>query len=491
MTEKKKTILRDLFTYMPGRYFSQFIGFFISLFMKRFLGPFYAGIWALLRVIVRYVRYLELGTPASVFYKLPFFIGQGKKEEADEVKNVVFSFLMVTTFIASLGVASYALCSSKHLSHEMFWGLLAVSVILICERVYNFYILLLRTNKDYNVLSKSLCFDAIINLLLVLFVVSKFKLYGLFVVVIILPILNVLFIRHYVKYNIQWVFNWKKAFTYVKFGLPMYLSSILSMLLNSVDRIMVVSMLGFQQLGFYSIAVMAKSYSAQLSTNFSHVTSPHFIEDFGKGDKKRLPSYVIDGSFSVSCFMAIILGVIFIFSLPIIRLVLPAFEPGLTALRIFLLTSFFMSLASFPQDYIVTRDKQIMLLPFMSIALAINVVLNYYFIKSGFGISGAATSTAISSGFYLLSIFGYGMRYFANARGMVRYILKIFFPLIYLVVIILLLERFITYPDVWLNSFIKAGLFLIASIVVVLSLERETGLVKILTGLIKEKFSRS
>ncbi|MBI4982291.1 MAG: polysaccharide biosynthesis C-terminal domain-containing protein [Candidatus Omnitrophica bacterium] len=491
MSEKKKEIVKHVMAYVPSRYFSQFLGFFTSLFMKRFLGPFYAGIWDLLKLIMQYVDYTELGSTLAIYYKVPLLCGQEKKAEADKVKNVVFGFVMGCSIVSGIGIVLYALIFFNRLSGEMFWGLLDCAVIIVLERVHSFYVLLMRAYKDFVVLAKSVCFDSIVNLLLVLLIVNKFKIYGLYWTIIILTVLNILYIRRNVAYDLRFIFDWRKVVSYIQFGFPVYLTSVLTMMLNSIDRVMIIGFLGFEQLGFYSIALMSKSYSHQLSTNFSHVTSPHFMEDFGRhGNSDKIIRYIIDGTFTISCLMSIVLGLIYLFSGLLVTLVLPSFLPGLVSLKIFLFTSYFASLVSFPTNYIVTQNKQKLLVLFAAIALILNTGLNFIFIKLGFGINGVATSTAISSFVYLLIVLVYAILYFARLRQAVFYFLKIVFPCIYACLVVFLLEKFVSFRSLIFSSTVKAALFCIASLLIIFLVEKETKLVTVSLRHIKEMFDR-
>jgi len=488
MSQKKADILSNIITYVPSRYFSQFLGFFTSLFMKRFLGPLSAGIWDLIKLIISYVDYAELGSTLTIYYKVPVLVGQGKREEADKIKNIVFAFIMLTSFIASIGVLTYALIFSRKLTPQLFWGLISASLLIILERIYTFYLVAMRAFKDYGALSKSVCFDAVINLLLVLIIVSRFKLYGLYAAIILLTILNILYIRRNVNYHLAPLLDWKATLAYIKFGFPLYLTSILTVLFNSIDRLMIAGFLGFQQLGFYSIAMMSKNYSHQLSTNFSHVTSPHFMEDFGKfGDSERIYKYIIKGTLTLSCFMSVVLGLIFIYSKPVIQLTLPSFLPGLTSLRIFIFISFLSSLMVFPTNYIVTQGKQNKLIIFSVISLAMNVILNYLFIKTGYGINGVALASAIATLFYFLAIIIYAMKHFAAYRRIGNYLLRIFLPPLYAVSLIAALQA-VRYGGLWITPVIRSVLFLLACILLAALVEKEAGLVSTFLDIIKKRF---
>ena len=179
MNDKKKIILSNIFKYSSAQYFSQFLGFFTAILIRRILGPFSMGIWSMLKVIMGYTSYTNLGSTYTVTYNVPILKGEGKHEEATKLISVVFNFITITAFICSLCIAVYALVLGRSLPKEIFVGLLALSIILLSQRVYTYYLILLRAHKDFGILSKAIAFDAVINLSLVLLVVNRFHLYGL------------------------------------------------------------------------------------------------------------------------------------------------------------------------------------------------------------------------------------------------------------------------------------------------------------------------
>jgi O-antigen/teichoic acid export membrane protein len=54
----KEKIVKDTIDLSVARYGSQFLGFFTAVGMRRFLGPYYMGIWGLFKVLIGYLSYL-------------------------------------------------------------------------------------------------------------------------------------------------------------------------------------------------------------------------------------------------------------------------------------------------------------------------------------------------------------------------------------------------------------------------------------------------
>ncbi|MDD5643854.1 MAG: polysaccharide biosynthesis C-terminal domain-containing protein [bacterium] len=490
MSQKKKTIVSNIFQYASAQYFSQFIGFFTAVFLRRFLGPVYMGVWSVLKVIIGYASYVNLGTTSTVPYKLPILKGQGKTEEIKALTNVVFNFITVTTFLCSTGVVIYALIFGRNLSQELFVGLIALSVILLSQRVYTYYMILLRAHRDFGVLSKSVIFDAIVNLSLILLVVSRFQLYGFYAVAIIMPILNVMFIRRYVTYDLKFSFDLRGLAGYIKYGFPLFINGILYQILHSIDRIMIAAMLGLEQLGFYSIALMTESYGTGIAKNFIIVIQPHFLEDFGSNGMEKSSRHVVFYSQVTAYFMAILLSLFFICAPVFIRYVLPAFIPGVGALRIFLLSIFFLTISPYSSNFLVALEKQSKLIPITVLSILLNIALNYMLIKNGYGINGAASATAISAFIAFCVVSVYALKHCEKNSAIMGFFVKVLFPLFYCLLCLGALEYLVNMDNLLIETVVKTAVFILLAVPPVLYINRKTGVIRILWEVLLEKAGR-
>jgi O-antigen/teichoic acid export membrane protein len=349
--------------------------------------------------------------------------------------------------------------------------------------------MLLRANKDFSVLSKSIIFDAFVNLILVMIVVGKFGLYGLYAVLIIMPILNVVYIRHYVSYNLKYMFKLDKLISYIKFSFPLFISGILNILLTSVDSIMIAKMLDLKQLGYYSIGTMARSYSVGLSRNFNIVIAPHFLEDYGKAqDIQKVSKYLRIPALASSITMALLLGIGY-FLIPLfVNLFLPQFKPGILAAQLFLLATYFEIASPQSDNFLVANNKQSKLMYIVGLALTFNIIFNYIYIKLGLGITGVTLATVISSFISFSIMLLYAASLFEHKLSKITSVYLItLIPLIYSLLILFILERFILINDVYLSALIKILLFTTAFIPFLWHLNRKTEIMKILFSYIGNK----
>ena len=343
----------------------------------------------------------------------------------------------------------------------------------------------MRANKDFGLLSAVAIFDSVMNLVLILTIVRPFQLYGFYAVILILPVLNILFVRSRVDYGLEPGFRFKGLLANIKFGLPLYFTNILRCVLNSVDKILIASMLGFEQLGFYSIALMTKGYGADISLNFSHVVAPYFFESCGKnGDLERSSAYVVKTTMIVCYFMSALMALVFIWAPIFIFYVLPKFIPGILAMKIFLLTTVFSSISYYSVDYLVMLKKQIRMVPVIAVLILASLSANYFAIKCGFGISGVAATVALVSFLYFYACFFYAVKVSGNAGSMAGLTVKILFPVIYTAGILLLLERFLDLGNVFLSASAYSAVFAILFLPMLFIVNRETGVIDIIIKVI-------
>ncbi len=261
-------------------------------------------------------------------------------------------------------------------------------------------------DKNYNVLSRSVLLDCVFNLGLILVIVSRWKLYGVYVVSILLPILNIAYLILRKVYLPKFKLNIKESLSYVRLNFPIFVNSSLYTLLDSVDRIMITIFLGFTELGYYSLGLMIKSYCSYLRVSLNHVVAIYFMEYAGEhGEHGRLKDFMLKGLLSMSTFMALVLSIAYIIADPLINSILPSFRPGINVFKIFLLTSLMANLFNFPRNYIVAIKKQKYLILFICVALIVNICCNYYFLTSGYGITGVAWATFISNTLFFLCLY--------------------------------------------------------------------------------------
>jgi lipopolysaccharide exporter len=490
MINRKKAIIAHIFKYASAQYFSQFVGFFNAVFMRRLLGPVYMGVYSLLKVILEYGSYTSVGADTTLCYKLPMLRGQGDEEGASRMNKVIFNFVMTTSFVYALSILVYALISRKTYSPEMFIGLIVISVLVLIQRVSSYYINVLRSYKDFHVLSIIIVFEAITNLLLTVFVVGKFKIYGLYAALIVMPVLIIICIKLLSQQRLKFSFDFTGIVAHIKFSIPLFINDGLSLILYSIDRIMIAGMLGLEQLGFYSIAIMVRTYGGGIANNFAVVIQPYFMESIGrKDDAETAQKYIVISSMITAYMMSFILSCIYIAATPFIYYVLPKFVPGLAAMQIFLVVTFFVTMVQYYYDYLVSQGKQIRTIPFAVIAIAVSFTFNYISIKRGLGITGVAASTAIGAILSFIMVSVYSLAHIKKERILTS-LATVLYPLLYSVCVLAILARTVILANMALSALVRLIIFFIAFLPAIYYLNNKTGIVRIFFTMLTDRFKR-
>jgi O-antigen/teichoic acid export membrane protein len=85
VSNKKQRAIKDGPTFTGARYFSQGIGFFTAIALRKFLGSFNMGIWSLLKVLLGYLSYMFVDVNQGASNKTPLYAGQWDVRSESEI----------------------------------------------------------------------------------------------------------------------------------------------------------------------------------------------------------------------------------------------------------------------------------------------------------------------------------------------------------------------------------------------------------------------
>ena len=488
----KEKIIKDTAKYNFAQYGSQFFGFFSAMAMRKFLGPYFVGVWSLLGVIMDSCNLMDLGVGTAATYKIPFFKGKQDDQAQKDITNSAFSFILITSSFASAMVLIAAFILRNKHPKTIIAGLIIASFYMLLRKLYSYYIVVLRANSNFYVINRAVIFDAIVNLILILLLVKNFKIYGLYVTVILMAVFNISFMHYFAKYKILFALKKDVVRSLLQYGFPLLILGILGATLRSIDRIMIAKMLGVTFVGYYSLAIMAKNYVGGFSNNFGIVTIPRILEAYGKEEKiEHIKKFVTVSAEIISYLLPVLLGVIFLACPLFVSKVLPKFIPGILAVQILLLDIFFRSCSPQADQFIVALGKQSRIIPINIITILINVVLNYTLIKKGYGIYGVALGTAVASFFNFIVILIYAMKHFANAKEILVFIGRIMFPIAYISAVVVISTYFINIGNPYIRLIINLSILFIAAVPLFFYIDRRTRILRIMFNFLSKGKART
>ncbi len=485
---KKIAILKDTVLYTFANYIVQAVGVVNSIALRRFMGPESMGIWSFLQVILGYCGYASFGTTKAMQRDYPYLRGKGENEKAEDLKDLTMTFSMLMSVIPAGILIGYLVMHWATLGPWLRAGLVFVSGFLFVQRFYDIIVTLLRSDKKFAVLSQLVVINALAGLAVTFLFVSKWHIGGLLTGTALVMAGSLFFIYRKSPYRFRFSWNLPAIGKELKLGIPLVVSTFLFEFLISMDKLMIARNIGFFAVGLYSIAMMVSQYIYSLPMMFAHVWYPNLVEEYGRvGDPQGIKPFLLTPVLTLSIIVPFLCGIA-IFTLPvIIDWFLPKFQGGLPVMRIYLLGTFFVMLAQFSNHFLVTLDKYLWPIPFLLIAIFLNLLLSLGFIQLGLDVRGIALGAAISFLFYGISVYILALQNVAGPREIFFNLLSLFGKLLFFSSLIFILEETVQSENILFAAGLKILIFTLSSLPFFWILEKRTKLFAHILEIVRKK----
>jgi O-antigen/teichoic acid export membrane protein len=469
---------------------TQLISLIAGVLTRNFLGPVQMGVWSLLQLILIYSAYSPLGVTEGISREIPLQLGKKDFQKADEIKDVVFTFALFTSSLIAAGVVIYALVMRKHLSAEVFNGLLMVSAVVIIQRISNLYVAFLRGFKCFSLAAKQMIVSAVINAVLIAALAVKFRFYGFIWAMFLSFVFNIAYIHYNRPFHFR--FRWNNAMLWdlMKLGFPVILASLMSSFFLTIDKIMIAQMLGLKELGFFTVALMIYSYMGYFPNSIGIVLIPNFHEKHGSDESGvGLKNYVKKSS-QVFCDLMPLMIASGWFLMPcVIHFVMPEYTSGIGAMRYLIVGWFFLALWH-PYSYFMTViRKHVLLIPTIAVAFCSVFVLNYIAIRMKLGLEGIALATSAATFIQFAVTYFITVKHFYTRAETLKYFTEYVLKFIYMIAALVVLPRILPGGEfsLW-RAAVQFLIFIVLYIPFLLKLNRELSLWPVLKEKLFERF---
>jgi O-antigen/teichoic acid export membrane protein len=296
----------------------------------RSIDPYYMGIWATFAVFETYAGFMRMGVINGMNRELPYALGAGKKEEAEKYIQTTLAFtlgnitilLLIAPFIAS-GFemnATYLAC-------------IAVYVIKISLSFYTSFLAgTFRSDDNFNRLSNIQFIMLVLRLALIPLVLLGFN--GYLLMETILFIINAILYHYHRPFRLKPSFNFTSFKNLMKIGFPIFVTSYLISVIDTLPRLYIINFGNETLLGLYAPIIFLLSTSSILQNSLANYIYPKFSYHWGKTHdtekiwKTLLKIYLVSIVFLLTIVLVIYLLVDFVItffpkysaSLPYIKL---------------------------------------------------------------------------------------------------------------------------------------------------------------------------
>lgn len=461
MSDKKLTIIKDASFFSIATVVTQLISMVSAILMRRFLGPAQVGIWALVQMVLTYAEYSNLGVSSGITREIPYYQGKGDSSKVESLKNTAFYFSILTSTLVSGAVFVYAILMRSSLQEGLFWGLLLCSGLVMLQRLNGLLIATMRAFKQFSLASHQMIWSAVVNAALVAVLSHHFKLYGFMWAMILSFLFNITYI--FFGSNLRFHFSLKigEVKGLISYGFPLMLLAFFGTLFETIDKIIITKFLGLEKLGLYSIALMTATYLSSLPNAVGIVMIPNIHEKYGQtGDKRDLRGFTDKSDEVFSGIMPVLIGLAWFIAPAALEILLPKFMDGVPALQWLSLSVFFLAVGQAYSQKLYVFRQHYWFFPIFTISSGVAIMLNFLFIRGGWGIEGVAIATtlAMAAHFHIV-YFMAGAQIRSRAELLGGYF-KIMGKFVFMLTVLIVLRSFVNLSGSIPTALVRTALML-------------------------------
>lgn len=377
--------------------------FAVSFVAAKLLGPSTWGFWNMLNLILVYGCLSHFGVINAMNRDVPLLKGKGESERVEAIRRVSLTFITISALVVVGMIVAAAVLLVKDTPHKI--ALVLVGLLFLCTQFYSYLEIYLKSDGRFRQMShQQLLFAGVIPLVSIPLVL-KLGLPGFILGQSVALLVISVFIATTIPFDFKLKIDRREVRRLVKVGFPIMVAGLLYGLMTTVDRWVIASFLGVGQVGFYSLSIMVTGFLTLVPLVIAQQIYPRMAESFGQNARYQdLKKWVVRQILmAVSITTPLVLAVYFFFPL-IVRQFMPAYIPGIGAMKISLIGLFFLPLAGGFGNFLNTVDRQVYYTVVQAGAILLNLLLDILFVKIGFGINGVALGAATSYTTYSLAL---------------------------------------------------------------------------------------
>jgi O-antigen/teichoic acid export membrane protein len=456
------------------------------------LGPAAYGAWNGLTLLLDFGSLAPLGTQQGLDQAVPARILNGDATLLERIKRAGLFNILALTVLFSGASLLYLIGSTGRVFAV--WGaggiVLAVTCIAL-GNVSNYYLTLLRSHGNIPAVSTWYVLQGTIGTALGLILIYWVGVWGLLIGWVTATAAGLMFVysqgRSFVPLAPR---PSSDSRLLLRVGLPMFVYMASTLVMRSLDRIIILRFLGTEKLGYYSLSIVVLGFLLYLPDSLAYVLYPHFLRRYhAAGERPEAIRDLVERSLRVIAIaVPALCGMAFLVARDGALLLLPRYLPGASAARIMCFGAGAIALSTLSSIVLMTLGRQRYLIPTAAIVTLFGAGLDLMVVRQGYDITGVAWATFVTfsvSGLLLPWLALSGLRMPVNER--LGVMARLFAPLASALALSFALDRLLPWGDRTEVHFhlLRVGLalllFLIGYAAIALPLLRGLGLRQILS----------
>ena len=367
----------------------------VGLVAARLLGPTTYGWWNALSMVLTYGVVVHGGVLYGFLRDVPLFKGKGDFQQVELTRRVAWGIVLCTSLLVSLAMGVFAAVGPMPATLRA--SVASMALLFFVWQLYDYLTRYLKSDRRF--VWASYQQFAFAGLLVLLAVPMTFLLrlegymLGQAAVTVVISVL----IARRLPFSFKPKTDWRETRRLVRSGAPILVSGLLGGLLITVDRFVILSVLGVTELGHYSLTIMVVGFGSLVTSTMATQMYPRMAEEFGRtGDYSTLRTWVLRQATITTAVTVIIVGAIYLLLPSVVQRLLPAYVPGVSAAMIILIKLLFVPLESALGNFLVVVGKQGYGMLALAVAVGVNAGLAVILAKAGMGIRGVALASMVT-----------------------------------------------------------------------------------------------
>lgn len=413
----------------------QIIGAAISMLASMYIAtvilPTEYGIYGFLGLWLTYASLIGPGIAGAGSREMPGLLGEGKVDVARRIQNVSLTPELIWTLVPFSFILVASFFFSDYTYHV---GMIIIAFSYLITRLYSLWSNYNFIREKFNTVAVGNMIQAIGVPVFTLLAVSWLKVYALLLAPLVINI--VLWIYYLKKGPIGYYFvlDRKETFRLLKIGIVLQAGSLVFWAYQLMDRTLIAAMLPQDQLGLYTYAMGFVTVAQAIPISFTNVLQPILWRHAEKAknitegfqDAKRIAMYL---ALVISMLIPLIQVCFYI----VVNLITKNYTGSIQIFDALSYNIYLAAIVVIPNIILGSAivNKQKLTLLFYTIGLVVNLVLNFFTIKLGYGVVGVAWVTIVCQGLMTITIYFFTRRYmFSDKNECLRLIAKMLAPFI-------------------------------------------------------------
>ena len=402
-------ILSDTLWLNAASVIGQVFGVLQSLVVMHLLGPEGMGVWLGAAVILGYAAYAHLGIDYGMGIRLPYYRGRNDPERAEAIQDTGYLAWTVLALIAATALLLIAFTVS--VSEQSRNAMIAVAVIIPFEQQTSFFVRWQASARlDFRLASYLAVARSVLSFLLVVPLTAAFRLPGFLAGMAAVAVVMFAVWCTRVTFRPGGRVSAEAFAEMVRIGFPILVVSLAGILIQTVDRLLILGMLGTASLGYYGVTTLGGGMLYGVLAQAGNAVSPHLSAEFGRTreDPASLERFLVKPTLLIA--IAAAAGIMLLAAVipALVHLALPRFLPGLPAFYAYVPGFYFLGLILTANNILniilIEQRRQRIVVYIQALAIALQAGLGWLLLRAEIGLPGVALASTASYAFYGVTI---------------------------------------------------------------------------------------